>query len=97
MVDRRQISVEENGEVLADGGEGTSDTPSDARAALENLREELLTARRAPDTDGDPLTMEIILEDGTEKTLFISGNADLFKDVTPRELAEGVGGHADSR
>jgi hypothetical protein len=80
----------ENGEELT-GRESSAESESSVSMdqSREDLRQALLTARLAPDEDGDPLTMEIVLEDGSEATVHIFGDASLFEDVTPAELARG--------
>jgi hypothetical protein len=66
-----------------------SSRPIDTEQLLREWREALLHSTRALDTDGDPLSMEIILPDGTETTIQIFGNADVFKNMTPQDLANG--------
>lgn len=77
---------EDEQEVMATPDGDEESVSEDELFAAE--REELLSATRAPEADGDPLTMEIVLEDGTKKTIFIEGNPRLFEGMTPAELAE---------
>jgi hypothetical protein len=79
------VACGENGEELEAG----ESQPVDVDIEREALREALLTATRAPDTDGDPLTMEVVLADGTEVTIQIFGDPKLFEDMTPANLARG--------
>jgi hypothetical protein len=51
----------------------------------------LMSARRAPDSDGDPATMEATLPDGRQITIFIStDNPERYRGMTPAEFAEEV-------
>lgn len=69
-------------------GPGDEEQPDSEEELFAAEKQTLLTATRAPDKDGDPLTMEIVLADGTRTTIFIMGDPKLFKDMTPTEYAE---------
>jgi len=75
----------ENGEELGPS-EPVDEEAEEAKAELR--KSDLLSATRVADNDGDPLTMEIVLKDGTEATIDIDGDPKIFKDMTPAELAE---------
>jgi hypothetical protein len=51
-------------------------------------KEAIATATIAPDADGNPLTIELVLADGSKATMFVDGNPKVYKDITPAELAE---------
>ncbi len=56
------------------------------RAVLEG-------AKRAPDTDGDPASMEVVLQDGSTAVIFIqTDNPEQFKGMTPAEFVKAVYG-----
>jgi hypothetical protein len=58
-------------------------------ARFEQERERLLTAKRGPDVDGDPRTIEIIYSDGTEAGIIVqTDNPEYWDKLTPKELAE---------
>jgi len=68
----------------AEPGGQESDEAAKARekAFLESLR-------RAPDTDGNPATIESVDPDGREVVIIIqTGEPELFKGMTPAEFAE---------
>ncbi|MEX0755303.1 MAG: hypothetical protein WD556_09365 [Actinomycetota bacterium] len=75
----------EGGQELAtDGNTVEPEEEAEEKAFLES-------ARRAPDTDGDPATMEIKLPDGEEGVIYINtDNPERYKDMTPAEFAEEV-------
>ena len=75
----------ENGQELAVGG---GSKPVDEEELFESRKKDLLSATLAPDADGNPLTMEIILADGTAAILFIDEVPELYEDMTPAEYAE---------
>ncbi len=79
------VTCGENGQEV-DAGESH---PVDMDKEREALRDALLTATRAPDTDGDPLTMEVVLADGTEMTIIVDGDPSLFEGISPADLANG--------
>jgi hypothetical protein len=81
------VACGENGQELAPAVNNESDPPSE-KELFAAEKQSLLTATRAPDTDGDPLTMEIILADGTKSVIFIQGDPEFYKDMTPAEFAE---------
>ena len=80
------VACAEDGKELAPADDAEEGVSEEELFASE--KQALLTATRAPDTDGDPLTMEIILADGTRTTIFIDGDPKLFKDMTPAEYAQ---------
>lgn len=77
----------ENGEELKTSADEQGDLMSE-QELNDARKQELLSATLAPDKDGSPLTMEMILADGTEAVLFIDGDPEVYKDMTPAEYAE---------
>lgn len=76
----------ENGEELPPVAD-PSDPPNE-QALFAKEKKAIATATRAPDADGDPLSIELVLADGSKTTVFVDGDPKLFKDITPAELAE---------
>lgn len=81
------VACTEDGEELAPSNNGGEESVTEEELFAAE-KEALLTATRAPDTDGDPLTMEIVLADGTKTTIYIDGNPEFFKGMTPAEYAK---------
>lgn len=78
-----------------DGTVISSDTGSEQaltdEEALAKDKALLTSAKRLPDSDGDPTTMEIELPDGTEGIIYINtGDPDHYRDMSPADFANEV-------
>jgi hypothetical protein len=80
-----------------DSGEtsdGFADLPKAERA--DRSEASLRSAERAPDTDGDPTTVEVVYPDGTRGTVGISTTRpEALEGITTDELADMIYGEDD--
>lgn len=66
-------------------------TKEEERAQLKEEKELLKSAKRAPEKDGDPATIEYVLPNGDEGTIYVqTSRPHLYEDMTPAEFAEEV-------
>lgn len=70
-------------------GPGDSEASESDDVVFSREKERLLAAKRGPDLDGDPSTIEVIYADGTESTIFIqTDNPKYWDSLTLDEIAE---------
>jgi hypothetical protein len=77
--------------VCGEDGDKVSDERGEtdpADVSYDTAKQAIRTATRAPDADGDPLTVELVLADGAKKTITIFGDPKFIEGLTPAELAE---------
>lgn len=77
----------EDGKVIS-SDTGSDDVLTDSEAFAQD-KALLKSAKRLPDTDGDPATMEIELPDGSKGVIYINtGDPEHYRDMSPAEFAE---------
>lgn len=71
--------------------DGDSDEQLSKKERQAQRKATLTSARRAPDSDGEPATLEGVLPDGQEFVIFVStSDPERYKDMTFDEFAEEI-------